>query len=162
MKPALPPITLAGVCLRQLSLADQAKAAGFGLRHFYRTIRSGWAEWKMGQAESWCEACGVNLWDLRFNPKSVEWDIENKHDMNALAGLLKFVRGSGNPTKTACHKLATNLERARSITLYDLKEPEHREVLSSIIDLSGAEPTEERVEQLCRQMNANGHTQVKS
>jgi len=58
-------------------------------------IVAAWDKWRVGQAERWCEICGLSFWKLRAPPemiRSVNWTSGDPSITAALKGLyaLKF------------------------------------------------------------------------
>lgn len=67
---------------------DQAVAAGYSERHFYRLITGPWEAWKIRNAQKWCKACGVSMWDIKLSPemvKRVDWSSERDSVTRALS-----------------------------------------------------------------------------
>ena len=79
MRPAFSPRTLFLFCRHagaRISAAQQAKKLGVHPRHFRRMLGVAWERWRVGQAEKWCDICGVSFWALDFTPdllRRVKW-----------------------------------------------------------------------------------------
>jgi hypothetical protein len=81
MTPQIPPKALVLVC--RLPKAAQAEAIGVAHRQFNRLLQKPWSEWRVGQAERWCSACGLTFWRLHFNPElvsRVDWKAAENVD----------------------------------------------------------------------------------
>lgn len=105
MTPQIPPKALVLVC--RLPKAAQAKATGVAHRQFNRLLQKPWSDWRVGQAERWCSACGLSFWRLKFNPElvaRVDWAAGENSDspeaarygslvLDALRDLFQLVYG---------------------------------------------------------------------
>ena len=53
-------------------------------------LRAAWDRWRVGQAETWCEICGVSFWNLSFTPelvRRVKWTSGDPAVIEALKEL---------------------------------------------------------------------------
>lgn len=109
MKPVIPPSVLAALC--PLQVEDQARKAGLSERHFLRMITYEWAAWRVGEADAWCAACGVDFWaiDHRKLAAGARLRKVTVRVRRALATMLKIA--GQKVTKDGIDDLAERLSR---------------------------------------------------
>lgn len=123
MKPLIHPAVLTLICPSKLRAStratqdEQAEAAGVTRRTFVRKIRESWDQWRVYNAERWCEYCGINYWklaeDAQVTPKMLRlttWDI---NDVRVRKALEMACRSMGvEPTRDRLEKIAWTLRTA--------------------------------------------------
>jgi hypothetical protein len=87
VKPTVSPYVVATV-LSKLGVAyeKQAEACGLTRRGFQKLVNKSWDYWRVGVAEKWLRAYGMDLWNLV--PPRVQWDGTLERDARVLGKLV--------------------------------------------------------------------------
>jgi len=116
MRPILPPAAVLAACVnvdgKSITIEAQSKATGLSPRTIYRLAWApNWDKWRVGAAEKWCAACGLDFWalDQQRIADRVQWsDTSNSRISRALAAISKAVGGPGG--RKGVQRLATAIQ----------------------------------------------------